>query len=527
MQVRGRTARKPLFQLLQPEPAAGFALLPKPALGDVFFDIEGDPVFEPDRGLEYLFGFWLPGESLEYRAFWAHDREEEKRTFEATIDFLIARRKQFPEMHVYHYADYEKSALRRLAQLHGTREEEVDELLRGEVFVDLYAVVRQALVISEDSYGLKAVELLYDFKRDTQTMKGDQSIVMFERWLLERTPSILTDIENYNRDDCLSTFLLRDWLLARRTEAIEQFGAEIEFRCDGHNHPEPLEKCKKCQELEKELRERKHATDLQTALLAREDETSKRLAHLLAYHRREDKPVWWAYFDRCNSVDELFEFDKEAIARLEFCDDVEPYPLKNSLVFTYTFPEQQHKMGPGDAHDPRTRKSGEIIRLDEENGRLELKRTGSIEEARAVRELIPPGPIPSRAQRDALVRIADSFVAGTLATEYPATLDLLTNADPRLTGGVPGSDLQPKEVNAQSILDVVRALDRSYLFIQGPPGSGKTTHGSQVICELLAERQTRCGDEHRPQSQSQHASQGRRVHGQARQALYGAVQTQQ
>ncbi len=35
-------------------------------------------------------------------------------------------------MHIYHYANYEKAALLRLAASHGVGEDEVDDLLRGE-----------------------------------------------------------------------------------------------------------------------------------------------------------------------------------------------------------------------------------------------------------------------------------------------------------------------------------------------------------------------------------------------------------
>ena len=323
LQVRGRASKTPLYEILPSQPACGFALLPQPARGDVFFDIEGDPLFEPGRGLEYLFGFWMPGEDPEYLAVWGRDRAQEKRAFEEVVDYLVDRRKQFPTMHVYHYADYEKSALRRLAQLHGTREDEVDELLRGEVFVDLYAVVRQALVISEDSYSLKKVEKFYNVKRATDVKAGGDSIVQFERWLLDGTASILTDIENYNRDDCRSTFLLREWLLERRAEAIVQSGTEIEFRpvkaLDAPCHAEYIPTCKKCMTRQKDEREEKRRSDLERALAARDDASAQLLAHLVAYHRREDKPVWWAYFDRSENVDRLFEFDKEAIARLTLC----------------------------------------------------------------------------------------------------------------------------------------------------------------------------------------------------------------
>ncbi len=485
LQVRGRASKTPLYEILPPEPATGFALMPQPARGDIFFDIEGDPLYEPGRGLEYLFGFWMPGEKLEYLAFWGRDREQEKRAFENVVDFLIEQRKQFPTMHVYHYADYEKTALRKLAQLHGAREEEVDELLRGEVFVDLYAVVRQALVISEESYGLKAIEKFYNVNRTTDVKAGGDSIVQFERWLLDKTPSILTDIENYNRDDCRSTYLLREWLLKLRPEGLE-FRAVKEP--DAPCHLEYIPTCKKCQTRQKEEREEKRRSDLERTLLAREDAAAQQLAHIVAYHRREDKPVWWAYFDRCENVDRLFEFDKEAIARLSLRDDVEPYKLKSgdrNLVYTYAFPDQQHKMKPGDAHDPRTKASGEIIEIDDEQNLLYFKRSGSLDEARATTELIPTGPRRTDAQREALVRIGELFQTGRLADVHPATLDLLTAGDPRTSPR--RRVLQPEQVSAQSIVDVVRALDSSYLFIQGPPGSGKTTYGSQVICDLLAE----------------------------------------
>jgi uncharacterized protein len=492
LQVRGRASKTPLYEILPPEPATGFALMPEPARGDIFFDIEGDPLFEPGRGLEYLFGFWVPGEDAKYLAFWGCDRVQEKKAFENVVDFLIEQRKQFPTMHVYHYADYEKSALRKLAQLHGTREDEVDDLLRGEVFVDLYAVVRQALVISEESYGLKAIEKFYNVNRTTDVKAGGDSIVQFERWLLDGTPSILTDIENYNRDDCRSTYLLREWLLARRTEAIEKTGVAIDFRPvrepDAPCHLEYVVTCKKCQTRQKEEREEKRRGELERALLAREDASAQLLAHVVAYHRREDKPVWWAYFDRCENVDQLFEFDKEAIAHLMLRHDIEPYKLKSgdrNLVYAYGFPDQQHKMKPGDAHDPRTKASGEIIEIDDERNLLYLKRSGSLDEARATTELIPTGPRRTDAQREALVRIGSLFQAGHLADVHPATLDLLTGGDPRTAPR--RRTLQPAEISAQSLLDVVRALDSSYLFIQGPPGSGKTTYGSQVVCDLLAE----------------------------------------
>ena len=58
------------------------------------------------------------------------------------MDAMVKRRRHFPDMHIYHYAPYEPGALKRLMGRHATREEEVDDLLRGPVFVDLYGGVR-------------------------------------------------------------------------------------------------------------------------------------------------------------------------------------------------------------------------------------------------------------------------------------------------------------------------------------------------------------------------------------------------
>ena len=128
LQVRGRTSDEPIHELLAHKPPIGFAQLPRPAAGDVFFDMEGDPLFEPGRGLEYLFGCWMPDEPEPFCAYWGLDRDQERGAFQAFIDFITERRKQYPAMHVYHYAPYEKVALRKLAQLHCTREDALDDL---------------------------------------------------------------------------------------------------------------------------------------------------------------------------------------------------------------------------------------------------------------------------------------------------------------------------------------------------------------------------------------------------------------
>jgi uncharacterized protein len=479
---------RPIYELLEHQPPMGFSLLPAPSAGDVFFDMEGDPLYEPGRGLEYLFGCWMADDDPPFRAFWGVTRAEEKTAFEAFVDFVTERRRRYASLHVYHYSGYEKSALRRLAQQHRTRENEVDALLREGVLVDLYAVVRQSLVISEDGYGLKKLERFYDYGRATEVRKGDDSIVMFERWMLEKNPRVLADIEAYNRDDCRSTQILRDWLMARRLEAAAAFGVEFPFYEHRQSRPslETQEEEDRRSDLERRL--------LDNVLLPRSEEEYELMSDdrraryllggLLAYHAREAKPQWWTYFDRCENVDTLLEFDREPIAGLQVREEVPVRDDKRSKIYTYSFPDQNHKMGPGDAENPRTKKKFTILSIDDERNRLELRTTAAPEVVRAIEELIPPGPPPTKPQHEALERIAEAFLGGELSRRHPATADLLLRRPPRLTEA--GRIVQPVTVDEGGIARAAGALDRSYLFIQGPPGSGKSTYGAATICNLLA-----------------------------------------
>ena len=477
------------YELLRHETKTGFGILPKPNEGDVFFDMEGDPLYEPGRSLEYLFGAWTL-EEPHFHPFWGLDRAGEKRAFEEFVDFIIARRRRFPDLHVYHYANYEKAALRRLAQQHATREDEVDGLLRGEVLVDLYAVVRQAIAISQNSYSIKRLEKFYQLKRATSVKKGDDSIVMFERWLHDGDDGILQDIGAYNRDDCYSTYLLREWLLERRDEASREHETEYPFHeTDTSETPrrdEALER--RASELERELLAELPIVDERSfETLSEETRSRYLLGHALSYHRREDKPVWWAFFDRCDNVDDLLEFDREAIAGLKYDENAPPRAEARSQIYTYQMPEQRYKLSAGDdVYDPFIKKRiGTIVSIDDDRGVLELKTTRDRDYARSIAALIPGGPLNTAEQRRALARIAQSALNGTLANDYSAVAGLVAASIPRVRGFESGDALQPETVNAHAVSRIVGNLDSSYLFIQGPPGSGKTTTCSSVIADLL------------------------------------------
>ena len=63
---------------------------------------------------------------------------------------------------------------------------------------------------------------------------------------------------------------------------------------------------------------------------------------------------------------------------------------------------------------------------------------------------------------------------------------LLRKAPPRIRGRAAGAPIADEsgDLVRQSI-EAIAGLDESDLFVQGPPGAGKTFTGSHVIAELL------------------------------------------
>ncbi len=493
LQARGRESHKILYHLLDQAPNRGFSLLPEPAPGDLFFDMEGDPLFDIGTGLEYLFGIFAPDDAQPFHAFWGTDRNAEKRAFEACIDFFMARRTAYPTMHIYHYAPYEKTRLRALSQRHQTRQDDVDHILRSEMLVDLYTVVRQSVMISQPSYSIKKFEPFYGMQRTADVRRGDDSVLMFEQWLADPgQQSILDDIALYNEEDCRSTFLLREWLLQRRSEYQTARGAHIAFkplaRANVLCHDPYDSSCSRCIQRERDKKESARRSNTQTQLLESDDPHDVLLGNLLSYHRNEEKPVWWALFDRCDTIDTLIEEDNEAIGGLVLREDIPPVkesPRDRNLVYTYAFPEQNHHL-PDQVWNPRLRgAAGTLLGVDDETHLLRLKASAGLDEARNVHELIPGQPIATYLQRDALARIADAYCDGSLATRSPVTLDLLRREYPRLNDRPQGANLQPETVQASHLTPLVHALAGSYLLLQGPPGTGKTYTGARLIHSLL------------------------------------------
>lgn len=192
------------------------AELPQPNPGDLFFDLEGFTFFGEPGGLEYLWG-WVDAKG-EFFHHWADDRLGEEQAYEAFMQTVLQNRKRYPESRIYHYAQYEKTALKKLAARTGKFEYEVMQLIDNGVFVDLYRVVEKTLVISEERYSIKNLENFYQFDRSSDVKEAMGSMEFYDQYLTTlakdeaEAEKLKRQVIAYNRDDCASTLALYKWL---------------------------------------------------------------------------------------------------------------------------------------------------------------------------------------------------------------------------------------------------------------------------------------------------------------------------
>jgi AAA domain/RNase_H superfamily len=475
-----------LTQSLSPDGRRGFYRLPAPDAGDMFFDMEGNPL-EPG-GLEYLFGVgYAENGAWTFRPFWGHDRAEERVAFEHFMDFVVERRRRFPAAHVYHYASYEATALKRLASLHATREVEVDDFLRHGVLIDLYKAVREALRVSESSYSTKYVERFYRPEREGDVQTAGASIVYYERWRETQDGQFLADIESYNRDDVESTQQLRDWLLTNRPAGLAWRAAEGVPEEQAEQRPSAV------RQIEARLahyRERMVDPLPPDRPQWQPQQHAIELAHqLLDFHRRAAEPAWWAHYERMDLSEEDLMEDAECLAGLTLDLAHPPVPVKRSTRYTYIAPEQETKLATGDdvTRCDTGQSIGKIV-FDEASRHVQLTLGPSKEPLPPRLAIGPTGPLDAKRMTEALYRFADSLLAGD--DRYAALMQLLQRDPPGLAGRAAGQPIvMPAPDLVPGCVAAVRALDRSYLYVQGPPGAGKTFTGSRLIAALLADGQ--------------------------------------
>jgi uncharacterized protein len=481
LQVRARADLElpPPYRVIEPSDdpvwGRGFELIPEPDEGDIFLDFEGDPFWRADVGLFFLFGLIVRADSggWKFRAFWAHDPSEEAAATGQLIESIAERRESFPDMHVYHYNHTERSALERLTADHGVGEAALAALVETGAFVDLYPIVRNALQVGTESYGLKDLERITGYVRGHEIDQGSGAVVEYEKFMADHGPDHLHRIAAYNEDDVRSTLALRDWLVDHRTgdlawraasvepeEGIPDLDAQVaELHAHGPGTPEHL------------------------------------LGDLLGYWLREGRAnrapkVAKTAMDTPTLLDDL-----DVIAGLTCLGQVERTGKGGKQLLPaacFRWPDQVVGDGFNEGTVLYATPDGPtgyatIHRIDRDQGRIDLiwnlrsQELALIPSVVVVNDWVSPRPKP-----EALSELAAKVIdRSSLGAPNAVSLALLRAEHPAFRPGKgPVGGQFSDEVEA--INRWVDDLDHSYVAIQGPPGTGKTFRGAHIVHRLVS-----------------------------------------
>lgn len=509
LQVAPRVDARPPYEVVDPQP---LMLLPDPDKGDLFFDYEGDPLWTAngqDWGLEYLWG--VLGAEGNFQPLWAHDRASERQVLIDFLDLVRKRRKRFPKMHIYHYAPYERSTLLRLAGRYGVGENDVDDLLRNGILVDLLPLVRKSIRVGTENYSIKSLEPLYmgNELRDGEVTKATDSITEYARYCALReagqhdeAATVLKEIEEYNRYDCRSTHRLRDWLINRAFEAeVPPRGPQLVR--DGA----PIEKA--------DATDRKLLKFAGDGIQPRsaEQQAVALIAAARGFHKREDKPFWWGHFDRLNNpVDEwadstgVFVAEKAQVVtdwhvpprarkpqrQVLLTGAIDAGELSTEVYALYTAPAPA---GLSDDPDRRGFGSAIVVGCDNPEAPTEVLITerqpkDSDAFVQVPFALTPGPPINTKPLQASIDSTATSVAAGLPKLPADAMTDVLLRRPPRTLSG------RALPRNGDTAADVTAALldlDCSYVAVHGPPGTGKTHTSARIISRLVNQHGWRIG----------------------------------
>jgi predicted RecB family nuclease len=490
IQLEARTENQLKFEFLDREPAKGLFRLPSPSIGDIFLDFEGDP-FVREGGLEYLFGVVTTDNGpLVYKSRWALDRAEERAAFEWFVDFTFERMARFPDLHIYHFGSYEPAAIKRLMLRYAIREEEVDRLLRGEVFVDLHGIIKQGIRASVEQYSLKEMERFCDYLRSVPLPEANQARHFIEHQLeLSLSPRLTGEacgiVEGYNEDDCRATERLRYWLESLRAELIKK-GDEVP-RPQPKNTSASTEVTAHQQRVAVLFEALTHDLPVEPAERTPEQSARWLLAHALDWHGREEKVKWWEFFRmKYLSEEDLYD-EKTALEGLSYRQRMPKMsPRERAPIDQYDYPSQECSISRGDTlYTLDEQKFGDVVAADPVARTIDVKKPVKLDGFHAT-AVFAYARYPTDEQSKSILRLADWIVANGIDSpgDYRAARDLLLRSPPRLIAGQ-RLKMDPDETSLQAACRLGLALDRSLLPIQGPPGAGKTFTGARMICALV------------------------------------------
>ena len=189
------------------------------AKGALLYDIESDP----DERHDFLHG--LVKINRKENGEWNINRKSYQPILslspspenEALIWKRIKKKlKNYPNWPIIHYGETESLSLYRLAKRQNASEEELKELHNR--FIDIHSRLRKHWCLPINSYGLKTVASLIGFQWHKKNADGPTALLWWRQWRNSRSATKvysknLENIFNYNKDDCLATWAIANWMI--------------------------------------------------------------------------------------------------------------------------------------------------------------------------------------------------------------------------------------------------------------------------------------------------------------------------
>ena len=158
--------------------------------------------------IDYLIGLLVRSDGQEeYIPFVAHNLKDEKMMFYEFLRWVLGQKDYI----IYHWHNYERTHIQRLVERYGlsTEAEPIFANMR-----DLYKDATSSFAFPTYGNGLKQIAAYIGYKWKHADVNAMESIALYFQYIQEpaKNKEKLEKVIDYNKDDCMATMLIKDWL---------------------------------------------------------------------------------------------------------------------------------------------------------------------------------------------------------------------------------------------------------------------------------------------------------------------------
>ena len=188
-----------------------YDLLEKISSGFYIFDIESNP----DEKHDFLYGFlkinnlFTKKEDLIYEPIL--NLENNNSEFYRQIIKILFSNKEWP---ILHYGETEKIAIINIAKNLNFSSEEISLITSR--FIDLHTLIRKSWILPLKNYGLKTISNWLGFEWAQKDVSGSKALYWWIQYQITENEIFLKNIIQYNKDDCLATLQVAEYLIKKQ-----------------------------------------------------------------------------------------------------------------------------------------------------------------------------------------------------------------------------------------------------------------------------------------------------------------------